>query len=134
MIGFKDNSKQELLAAAQTITDTWADVGEAIDVRDVSSLGLWVDLDVNNSQDVRLRLVALPSPDSADIYELPLEAVAATESKIQDHYFELDNDADQKMLLKVSVSDVALYVKVQVMAGTVGGTPGRILSLGITAS
>jgi len=125
-IRLQDNERAALISAAQNLTGTWADLGEVIDVRDVDSLGLWLDLDINDSENARFRILALSSETDSSPYSLPIRAVGFSDVKLEEEYFEFNVDQDQKMLVEIEVSDLIQYIKVQVKAGTVGASAGQI--------
>lgn len=132
MIRLKDNITQDMITAPQTVTAAWADIGDEIDVRDVNSIALWVDLDINSSQNVRFQILAKKASDATDWFTLPLKVNGTTETKVLPGYYEFDTDADQKLVFEVPVTDLVEYVKVQVMAGTLGATGADIESLGVS--
>lgn len=121
-----DNKVIELISASQLLTGAWADLGPVIDVRDTETLSLWLNLDINNSTNVRVRMVGLKTADAADFYLMPIKTVNAAVVNVNQEYYELDVDADQKIVLAFSTFDLLPFVKFQVMAGVLGAPAGEI--------
>jgi len=127
---------EQLLTGAQDLTGTWADLGDKLFVAGARSLGLWLDLDINNSQNARVRLLAIWEDDAAaDEYVLPIRTVGASDVKVEDEYIEFNVDADQKMLLSWDLDGLVPRVQVQVMAGVLGAAPvGQIETAYVTTA
>lgn len=116
----------ELIAAAQNLTGAWADLGGELLVGGARSIGLYVELDINDSVNARVRLLAKHTSAGANEYVLPIRTVSTSDVKLQDEYYEFNDDADQNMLLGADLDGVVLYVQFQVQAGTVGAAAGQI--------
>lgn len=138
MIQRVDNKIVPLINAPLTLTGAWQDLGTLvpfgpqINVMDCQSISVWLNVDINDSLNVRLRVVALPSDGSADEYNLPILSVNAAVVRAEAEFVELNVDADQKIVLSFPTVDQVPIIKVQVMAGTVGATAGQLLSAGIS--
>lgn len=125
---------ESILAAAQDVTAAWVDLGAEISMVGFTHMGVWVNLDINNSENVRIRAIAKHTAAGADEYFLPIESISASDIKIQDEYFEFNDDVDQRVLLKIPTDNLIPYIQLQVTAGVVGATAGQIDSLYITRS
>lgn len=126
------NKRVELVAAGspQTITGSWANLGNELDIDDFARIALWADIDINSSNDVRFRILyALESGGS--LYKGQLYSPSASDTKLEDEYYELNVDADGKIVFDVGAIG-ASFAQIQVMVGTVGGTAARILSADVT--
>ena len=132
LIKLNDNKATELLSTAQNFTGSWVDVNDVIDVKDVNVLGAWLDIDINDGSDVRFRLVGLMEDDATDEYPLPIKTVSASDVKVEDHYYELNVDSDQKVILDFEISDLIPFVKLQMQAGTPGASPAQLESCYLT--
>jgi len=119
----EDNTLQDLISTAQNFTASWVDLGESIDVRDIATIGLYLNIDINDSLNTRVRMVAV---DGSDEYELPILTVGTSSIAVDQEYFEFTDDADQLMILSFNVLDLVGTVKFQIQAGTAGATPGQI--------
>lgn len=126
------NKVTELIAAAQTLTGAWVNLGFEIDTRWDDTLGVWIDLDINDTENARIRALAKHESEGADEYVLPIKTVSTSDVKVEDEYTEWNNDIDQKMLLGVELKKVIPFVQLQVMAGTVGASAGQIVSAYLT--
>lgn len=112
-------------------TASYNDIGEPIGVKGWDSLALYVKVDINDTQNARLRFYGKTEVADTDLFlmdhnriKCPNATVPATEN-----YIELDSDADQ--LVEVIIPE--LYgieaVQVQISAGTAGASPGTITSI-----
>jgi len=119
---------EELVAAAspQALTNAWVDLGDELYVGGACVVGLWANLDINDSVNARVRVLAKHASAGADEYVLPIRTVGASAILVEDEYVEFNTDADQKMLLSWNLDGCVPYVQFQVMAGTVGVSAGQI--------
>lgn len=117
---------QALISAAQNLTGAWADLGSEVKTSGFQHLGLWLNVDINDSSDVRVRVLAKHTEAHADEFSLPIKTVGASSVAIEDEYFELTDDADQKILIGVDLDGIVPVIQIQVMAGTLGATAGQI--------
>jgi hypothetical protein len=117
-----------LLAADQAITGSWVDLGDEINVQGFGHFGLIVGLDVNDAQNVRIRALAKAIEAGTAEAVYPIKVTASTEVKVTAHYYELDSDADQTILLDWENNHLANAVQFQVIAGTAGASAGKILA------
>ena len=125
----------ELIAAAspQNLTGSWADLGDELDVEGAHFIGLFVNLDINDSANARVRLLAKRTSAGTDEYVLSI-SVRASNVKIEDKYVELNADADQKRLLVWDLNGLVPFAQFQVQVGTVGSTAGQIDSAYVTTA
>jgi hypothetical protein len=117
---------QALISAAQDLTGAWADLGSEIKTSGFQHLGLWLNVDVNGSSDIRARILAKHAEAHADEFSLPIKTVGTSSVAIEDEYFELTDDVDQKILIGVDLDGIVPVVQIQVMAGTLGAPAGQI--------
>jgi hypothetical protein len=117
-----------LISAAQFLTGTWVHLGSEIDTRGKDTLGVWINLEINDTLNARMRALAKYESGGTDEYFLPIRTISAADVKVEDEYVEFNNDIDQEMLLSWSLDNIIPFVQLQVMAGTVGANAGRIVS------
>ncbi len=124
-----------LSGTAQTLTDSWVDLGVEIYCDGYNTLGVFLDVDINSSANVRIRALGKHTTAHANEYQLPVMPVVSVDGTSDavlqvsnDNYIELNNDADQKIFVEFPLSNAVPYVQLQVEAGTVGATAGQILS------
>jgi hypothetical protein len=111
---------------AQDLTGAWADLGGEIQMQGYRYVGLYLQVDINNSANVRIRLLAKTANAGTVEYPLELKTVGTSDVKVEDHYFELNVDVDQNIMLTWSIDNIIPWGQFQVMAGTVGATAGQI--------
>lgn len=128
----KDNEIVPLISTAQVLTGAFADLGAPVNTMDCQSIALWLKLTVNNSLNVRVRMVGMQTETATDLYNPQIQTPSASDVKVENEYFEINVDADQKIVLSFPTVDLLPYVKFQVMAATVGVTPGQITAAGVS--
>lgn len=131
-VEYRDNSVVPLISAPQAVTAGWVAVGTVIDVRDINRISFWIDLAINDSTDVRFRLVGLKELTSSDKFSLPIKSVGPSVVAVEPEYYELTVDADTKIVLDFSTIDLVPYAQLQVNAGVVGATAGQLLSCDVS--
>lgn len=119
---------REVLSSATALGTAWADIGTAIAVGGAHFISAWVDVDINNSTNPRFRLVG-QTASGGSAYTLPIQTVGASAVSVEDEYYELNVDADQKMVLTWEPRGAVPFVKFQAQVGTAGGTPADLESL-----
>lgn len=106
----------EPLVSAQDLTASYADFGSEIDMRGYNRLGVYITTDVNDSENVDLKVLGKHESGGADEYEIDgisvitLWTTGASDSKI---YYEFD------------VGTIP-FIQLQAVAGTVGTTAGDL--------
>ena len=115
-----------LISSPQNLTGSWADLGAEIDTNGAKVIGLWATLDINDTNNARVRVLAKHTSAGAEEYQLPIRTVSASDVKIDAEYIEFNSDADQLMVVSFDLDCVVPYVQFQVTAGTAGASPGQI--------
>lgn len=124
-----------LISAAQDLTASWVDLGDPVPMSDWNRCALWANLDINNTNDARVRAIAkLTDTVGAGEYTLPIKVVTSSDVKVEGEYIEFNVDADQKMVLEVETKGLVPFIQFQVQAGTVGATAGQFDSAIVTQS
>ena len=116
----------QLITSAQNLTNAWADLGGQVEMVKNSKTAIWIVLDINSSENARLRVLAQRYKNDTKEYVLPIKVVGSSDVKVQDEYFEFNDDADQNVILEIDTAGLIPYLQFQVMAGTVGATAGQI--------
>ena len=119
---------EEIVAAAapQNLTAAWVDLGDELFVQGAEWIALWIVLDINDSQNARVRLLAKREADGANEYSLPIRTVAAAVVLIEPEIKEFNTDVDQSIALSWRLDKSVSWVQFQVQAGVVGATAGQI--------
>lgn len=121
-----------LKSTSQTLTAAWVDYGEEIEVSNKKTIILWPILDINDSEDVRIRGLLRDLATSTNEFDTPNELTESGVTKIKPDYFEFDLDVNQKIPLQWDFDGGVASIQFQIMAGTVGVTPGEITSSSYT--
>lgn len=122
-----------LIAAAQDLTANWADLGAELDVEGVRTIALFLTLDINDSTNARVRLVALHASGGTE-HVLAIRTVGSSAVTVEDEYIEFNDDADQSVVLPFEIYAVCPLVKFQVQAGAVGASAGQIDAASVTTA
>ncbi len=110
----------------QDFTNEWADYGDEIGTDGYGTIVLWLNIDINNTQNARFRILAKPVSGGAQ-YVLPINIATATVVNVEDEYHEIVVDEDAKRILSFMLDKVVPFVQVQIQAGAVGASPGQVL-------
>lgn len=124
---------REILSAGTALGTAWADIGSALIVGGAHFVSAWVDVTINSSNDVRFRLVGL-TESGGSAYTLPIQTAGAGAVSVEDEYYELNVDADQKMVLTWELSGAVPFVKFQAQVGTAGGTAAQLDSASLVTA
>ena len=95
---------------------------------------VWLNIDINDSQNVRLRAVGKLAKNATLEYVFPIKVVTSSKVNVQDEFTEFTDDADQSVLVEILTNGLVPIVQLQVEAGTAGATPGQIDNADITYS
>lgn len=117
---------ETLVGAAQDLTAAFADLGAEIPMSGYKKLGVWLTIDINDSENARIKALAKHTSGGSEEYNLPIESIAPDVITIQDEYYEFNDDSDQLVLLTIETNNIVPYIQLQVEAGVVGGTAGQI--------
>lgn len=109
----------------QTVTDTWANLGTAFETDKFYNLLVWFNLDVNNSQNVRIRFQAKATVDG-DTFSMPIVTTSASLNQVEQDVYEFNVDEDQKVVIPKALNNTIPFVQIQVMAVTPGAIPGTM--------
>ena len=119
-----------LITAQQEFTASWANLGPVIPVNQFNSLGLILGLEVNNSLDMRLRLIvrALGSESDPEV-SFPILTPSATQVDVAPEFFQFA-DINQDIFLSFNLANVVDFVQFQIQVGTLGVTPANVQGAG----
>jgi hypothetical protein len=109
-----------LISSAQDLTAVWADLGSEIQTDKYRWLKIWIQLDINNGANVRIRILEKTALAGSIEYVQAIETVGTSDLKIEDLYYEFNVDADQNVVLLVELRNTVPVCQVQVQAGTAG--------------
>lgn len=123
-----------LISTAQTLTGSFADLGTVIVTGDYDLAALWLNLDINSSLDVQIKVLGSDTEDFAVSYDLPILDISdAALVGVAPQIFAISNNVDQKIIVPMMLSDAVPFIKFQVKAGTVGAPAGSILTAKVSA-
>jgi hypothetical protein len=116
-----------LINSPQDITTDWADLGTIHDCFGFTVIGLYLRLDINSSQDFRVRVIGRKSETDSVDYLIPYRLETIENSWVKyGEYTEVDVDEDKNMLLFFHIEGVLPFFKIQIQGGFVGVTPAQI--------
>ena len=111
---------KSILSAGQDLTGSFVDLGDEINCEGFSSIGIWVDLVLNDSTGVELKALA-SNETSGTRYNV--------EDLLEGSGVYVFSDVSQKTLIIFKPNNVVPYLQLQVKASVVGATAGLINSL-----
>jgi hypothetical protein len=115
-----------LVGTPQVFTASWADFGAEIDVKGYKKLIVWATLDINDTENARIRILSKHTSAGTEEYYLPIKSEAAGVTTITSSlYYEIGSDADQLVAFDFDVTGYA-YIQLQILAGTAGASPGTL--------
>lgn len=127
-------NKVNVKTTAQDVTDAWADLGTNIDVNMQDYISLFLQVDINSSEDFRIRAVANDTLSGTDNYLFPIKTISASDVQVASAYYELSSDADQNIVLDWELNKNVPFIKFQISAGTVGATAGTATAFAVKGS
>lgn len=109
-----------VLVTAEDLTSSYADLGSEIEKEGYTKIGIWVKADVNDSENVTMKVVGLyeTGGDEYEIDGISVKTLWSTGATDFNKYYEFETGAIP-------------IVKIQAVAGTVGSTAGT-LTINIT--
>ena len=122
-----------LKETVQNLTAAWVNLGPEIGTDGHNAIVLWLDIDINDTTNVRFRILAKHT-SGGDEYVLPIKTETASVVNIADEYFEFVTDVDAKRVIGIALARIIPFIQVQIQAGAVGATPGQILDSKYTLS
>jgi len=118
---------ETLVSSAQILqSGDFQDLGSEISCQGQNTIGVWLTIDINDAQNVRVRALAKHTSAGSEEYKLPIRTVSASNVKVEDEYIEFNEDVDQLMLLGFDTDNIIPYVQLQVMAAYSGSPGGEI--------
>jgi acylphosphatase len=109
----------------QNVTTGWVDFGAEITTNGAHTLDLWTVVTHTNSVNVRVRILGKHTASTGAEFLVPIKTVSSSDVKVNGHYYELDSDATQNILIDWEVSGIP-YVQVQIQCETVGVTADTV--------
>jgi len=110
---------EQLVTSAQDITASWVDMGSEIDMRDFTDLNVFLTVDINDGQNVRIKALGKHEFDGTDEFDFIQGTDNGTITTITPTYTELESDTDQLIMLKFKTYGIP-YIQLQVMAVIAG--------------
>jgi len=126
--------REAVVTSAQAFTTSWADLGSEIEMLGYNRLGVWITLDVNAANNMRLRALAKLDAAGATEYNFVIKTVGTSDIALEDRYYEFEDDADGKYFLEFETSCLVPYVQLQIQVGTDGGADAEVDYCEITKS
>ncbi len=116
-----------LKSTAQDFTASWVDYGDEIGTDGFDSLGLWLNININDTKDARFRALAKHTR-GGDTHLLPINVETPSVVNVGDEYSEIINDVDARRVVSFTLDKIIPFVQIQIQAGTVGAPVGQILN------
>lgn len=113
------------------LTSNFLALGYPIGIRGWDTLALYVKVDINSSKDTRFKFLVKPTPADEDLFLIDHSKISCPNASLSaaKDYIELDSDADQSIEIVLPSIYGIDAIQIQISAGTVGVTAGKILSI-----
>lgn len=116
------------------LSEEWTPLCTTIEMKGYTSLGLFLDVLIRDSQSVQIKVVGRPYRNDPVEYLLPLYAVTAENGSVtgglidyQGTYYVLGKDQNQSLIIKTSTDNLIPYLDIFVRVGVVGMVPAQIV-------
>lgn len=121
----------DLIAATQGFTGPFTDVGGEVDCSSYNCGAIFLDVDINDSEGIKLRLLAKHENGGTEEYPLdPLMwTVRNSDLAATGGYRTLSNNEDSKYHVPFETNGTVLYLQFQVGTDSAGGSPGKFNSV-----
>lgn len=123
-----------LVDSPQSFTTEWVNLGGPVGTSLFKRLGLYLELQVNAGQNMRVRALGKIGKNDSAVYNIPIRTASSSDVKVQDEYFEFNDDADQNILHEVKVDGIIPYIQFQIQVGTDGGADAQVLKARVIGS
>ena len=115
----------EQVTVTSGFTSGWTDLCSEIDMREFTQLNLYLTLDINDSQNARIKALGKYEFGGVDEFDLVQKTETDSVTYIKPSYIEFSNDNDQLVTLSFNTNGVP-YIQLQIMAEIPGSTVGGI--------
>jgi hypothetical protein len=122
-----DYLELDIFDGAQSITDTFADVGSSVNIFEYDTLTLGFDILSNNSTDIQIKVLGKFLDTSTDWYVLPIKATAPTVIGLSSLIYEF-SESDPKIAFAVDAQGLG-FVKLQVKGTGNAPVPGVVTKI-----
>lgn len=115
-----------LVSSAQTLTASFADLGNEIDASGYKYVTLYLTIDINSSNDVRIKVLGKHTVAGSEEYVFDPDLLNAADTTASTSYIEFDTDADQLATVRIPVDNALPVLQIQASVGMVGATGADI--------
>lgn len=118
--------ERDLITSPQTVTGSFVDIGDEIRTNQIEGFMAFIELNINDSLNVRIRALAKHASGATSEYVLPIKTISTNQVNLEDEFFEFAEDIDQNMAIELTTNWTIPFVQLQVSAGTVGASPATL--------
>jgi hypothetical protein len=104
---------EPLIAAAQTLTASFADVGYEVSTSGYNWAAIWIKLTVQQATNMQIQVLAKHTSAGTEEYNLPIEAVSSGLITISSEVIQFP-DANGLYIVKVPLNNVIPYIQIQI--------------------
>lgn len=115
-----------LISSAQTLTGSFADLGNEINASGYKYVTLYLTIDINSSNDVRIKVLGKHTVAGSEEFVFDPDLLNAADTTASTSYIEFDTDADQLATVRIPVDNALPVLQIQASVGTVGATGADI--------
>ncbi len=111
---------QKLITSPQEFTSGWLNIGREYDTRYVLMVALWLDVAINLSEGLQVRILAKHTADHANAYSLPIRAIAPDVMNLSGEFGKLTANNDQQLIVSWDLDGLIPAIQFQIKADVVG--------------
>jgi hypothetical protein len=112
--------KVEVSTSPLTLTTSFQDLGSEISCLGFRTMTLFLQIDINDANDVVIAPLGKLSQGATAEYGFPLQIEGTAEKNVDNLEFEINADEDQYIMLRFSIEGVP-FVQLQALERTDGG-------------
>jgi hypothetical protein len=109
-----------LTSTAQNFTANWVDLGGEISTRGYNTIHLWLEMEINNSNDMRFQFLDLHTAGDSNEYQRVTISTTANVLLVEPAYYEMNVDGDAKLHFVFGLDSKTDVIQMQIQVGTVG--------------
>ena len=108
--------------SVEASTASWVDWGSEIDTRGYHDMSVYAPVTISSSTNLQFRALAKTVSAGTNEYVMPLTTTLSSAVTVEESYYELNNDADQNIMLPFKLNGTIPYIQLQVKSGAATGT------------
>jgi len=124
-----------VISSEQELTNAWVKIGKTHNMLGYTSLGLFVDLEINDSEGVQIKVIGKRTEEDTVEFKLPIfEVTVEGTVEYEGTHFVLSDNENQSLIIKTTTDNLIPFVDIYMKVETVGTTPAKLKSFDVSKS